>query len=94
MYLADSLYFPAGSKYKYSNTGYVVLASLVEVVSGTPFPDFVKNRIFSPLGMNTSMYFGTRTEKQIPGRALGYGPWPWLKVGSNQCVTSAMQGIT
>jgi CubicO group peptidase (beta-lactamase class C family) len=74
------LSFEPGTDFEYSNTGYVVLASLVELVSGTPFPDFVKNRIFSPLGMNTSMYFGAKTEKRIPGRALGYGPWPWLKV--------------
>jgi CubicO group peptidase (beta-lactamase class C family) len=57
MSFADSLYFPAGTKYKYSNTGYAVLALIVEQISGKPFAQFVKENIFKPLGMKTSVAF-------------------------------------
>lgn len=42
------LKFSPGEKYKYSNTGYVLLASIVERVSGQSFSDFVQERIFTP----------------------------------------------
>jgi CubicO group peptidase (beta-lactamase class C family) len=74
------LSFTPGTKWEYSNTGYVLLASLVERVSGQSFPDFVKKRIFEPLGMSSSRYFNEATENSIPDRALGYGPWPWFEV--------------
>ncbi|HTF05075.1 MAG TPA: serine hydrolase domain-containing protein [Bacteroidia bacterium] len=41
-----------GEKFDYSNTGYVVLATLVEHLSATSFHAFMKTRFFDPLGMN------------------------------------------
>ncbi len=46
------LEFNSGSKEDYSNTGYVLLAKIVNVVTGYRFADFMENEIFSPLGMN------------------------------------------
>ncbi|MGM0505108.1 MAG: serine hydrolase domain-containing protein, partial [Bacteroidota bacterium] len=46
-----SLYFTPGRRFNYSNTGYVVLASVVENVSGMPFADFLGQNIFQPLNM-------------------------------------------
>jgi CubicO group peptidase (beta-lactamase class C family) len=43
--------FLPDKKYKYCNTGYAVLASIVEKVSGVPFSSFLEERIFQPLGM-------------------------------------------
>lgn len=48
------LYFEPGSKYKYSNTGYVMLAIIVEELSGLPFSDYLTQEIFAPLEMNHS----------------------------------------
>jgi RimJ/RimL family protein N-acetyltransferase len=45
MFMADSLYFPAGTQYKYSNTGYAILSLIVEQVSGKPFAQFLKENI-------------------------------------------------
>ena len=42
--------FPAGEKFTYSNSGYVILAQIVEKVSGMRFAEFVQQNIFRPLG--------------------------------------------
>jgi CubicO group peptidase (beta-lactamase class C family) len=47
-------YFVPGKKYDYSNTGYCVLAAIVEKASGLPFDTYVRTNIFRPLGMNNS----------------------------------------
>jgi CubicO group peptidase (beta-lactamase class C family) len=54
----------------YCNTNYVLLASLVERISGQPFADFLKKEIFDPLGMKTT--FSDPWEAQHPGQALRY----------------------
>lgn len=41
-----------GEKNIYSNTGYVLLALVVEKVSGEPFQEFLRKNIFEPVGMN------------------------------------------
>ena len=43
--------FSPGSKYQYSNSGYVILGLIVEKVSGDSFAQFLKKNIFEPLGM-------------------------------------------
>lgn len=69
---ADSLDFPAGTRYQYSNSGYVILAKIIEKVSGKSYREFLKRNIFDPLGMSsTAVYDETRPE--IPGHAIGYG---------------------
>lgn len=49
---AESLYFSAGTAWRYSNTGYALLALVVERASGQRYADFLKERIFTPLGMS------------------------------------------
>lgn len=72
------VFFQAGSKFDYSNTGYVMLASVVERVSGMSLNEFLQRRIFSPLGMkNTYVYSSADTNivhRQTDGfRALKRG---------------------
>jgi CubicO group peptidase (beta-lactamase class C family) len=43
--------FQPGSRHLYSNTGYALLAVLVERTSGLSYPDFLEQKIFAPLGM-------------------------------------------
>ena len=50
----DSLEFEPGSKFKYSNSGYVLLALAVEKITGISFPEFVHQNIFEPLEMRHS----------------------------------------
>lgn len=48
------IYYPPNKKFDYSNTGYAILASIVEHVSGQSFKSFVEKEIFKPLDMNGS----------------------------------------
>jgi CubicO group peptidase (beta-lactamase class C family) len=68
---ADSLYFVPGTAYRYSNTGYALLALIVEKVSGTSFATFLQTHIFKPLNMTTTVAFenGISTVKN---RAFGH----------------------
>ena len=45
--------FDPGSTWQYSNTNYVIAAAIVERVSAKPFMDFLRQRVFGPLGMNS-----------------------------------------
>jgi len=53
--------FPAGTKFDYSGTGYVVLAMIAAIVSGQSFAEFLKTKVFDPLGMeHTVVYDASR----------------------------------
>ena len=64
------LEFPPGEKWKYSNSGYVLLGYLIETVSGQSYSQFVQQNIFNPLGMKDSGY--DSNSAIIPRRASGY----------------------
>ncbi len=60
-----------GAEFLYNNTGYALLAIVVERVSGTPFRQFVIERVFRPLGMTRSDV-RVVMEQVIAGMATGY----------------------
>lgn len=62
--------FDPGEKYKYNNSGYILLGHIIEVVSKTSYANFIEKNIFKPVGM-TSSYYGSM-KKIIPNRARGY----------------------
>ena len=62
--------FAPGEKWAYDNSGYVLLGAIIEKVSGRPYADFVRDRIFVPLGMTHTCY--DTTESVVPGRVPGY----------------------
>ncbi|HMJ48711.1 MAG TPA: serine hydrolase [Ferruginibacter sp.] len=70
----DSLLFKPGSKWQYSNTGYAMLASIIEKVSGMTYNDFLAKEVFKPLGMTHTYVYNTRrsTGKIPPNYALGF----------------------
>lgn len=72
--LHDTLFFQPGSKWKYSNTGYALLASIIEKVSGMSYHDFMAKNIFQPLGMTHTFIYNTRRSTgKIPANyALGF----------------------
>src|SRR4029079_305538 len=57
-YAGAKLDFKTGSRYSYSNTGYILLGGIIEKVTGEKFGDFLQRRILSPVGMKHS-HFGT-----------------------------------
>ncbi|SDG21573.1 serine hydrolase domain-containing protein [Chitinophaga filiformis] len=66
----DSLDFPTGSKFEYSNFGYFILADIIRIASGQSFPDFMKKCIFDECGMGSTRT--TSLEAIVPNRAAGY----------------------
>jgi CubicO group peptidase (beta-lactamase class C family) len=66
------LNFTPGNEYLYSNTGYTLLATIVERATGIPFAAFADANIFKPLGMSVTHYHVDAT-RLVRHRALGYG---------------------
>jgi len=66
-----SLNFEPGTNWSYSNTGFNLAAIIVSRVSGMPFAEFSKQRIFTPLGMAHTSWRDDHT-RIIKGRAIAY----------------------
>ncbi len=87
----SSTKFTPGSKWAYSNSGYVLLGLIVQKVSGEGFPDFLHHRIFAPLNMsNTSAY--VRGKSDVPNRAFGHSLEDRSWKETDQSPTSATLG--
>lgn len=87
-----------GEKYAYSNPNYWILAFLVEKVSGMKFSDYLKQKVFSPLGMDdsfTAVNSGDSVQGLSKGYVTVYGtaiPWTELEqmfLGAGGVVTTA-----
>src|SRR5690348_4815177 len=61
--------FRSGTKWAYSNSGYVLLGEIVRKVSGEPFPQFLHDRIFAPLGMSNTVAY-VKGKNEVPNRAF------------------------
>ena len=66
----DSLLFPPGSKYEYSNFGYFILADIIRITSHLSFSEYMKKYIFDECGLNSTRT--TSLEAIMPDRAAGY----------------------
>ena len=79
------LNFPAGSKFEYNRTGFVLLTEVIAKVSGIPFSEFVdQQHIFTPLEMTNSVFMNTHTEL-IPNRTYSYAKeeGKYIKIANN-----------
>ncbi|TFV93673.1 class A beta-lactamase-related serine hydrolase [Algoriphagus kandeliae] len=64
--------FEPGEKYQYSNTGYVLLGSIVEKAIGQDFVELSKDWIFEPLGMKNTSIRSLEEKAQVPNFAAGH----------------------
>ena len=87
----DSTYFKPGARYAYSNTGYALLALIVERVSGKTFATFLRDRIFTPLGMSRTVAFENGIST-VSDRAFGYTMRDSAWTLKDQSSTSAVLG--
>lgn len=87
----DRLYFPAGTQYKYSNSGYALLALIVEAASGKRYADFLREAIFAPLGMGGAVAY-EKGISEVARRAYGYTEKDGRFERTDQSRTSAVLG--
>lgn len=66
----EPLDFEPGTRYSYSNSGYVLLGAIIERVAGQRYASFMAERIFEPLGMRHTAYEGH--ERTGAKRVTGY----------------------
>lgn len=70
LFVEKPLEFEPGSSRRYSNAGYIVLGMVIEKISGMPYDEYVKTKIFAPLGMNDTGVFAS--DAIVPKRASNY----------------------
>ena len=87
----DRTYFPPGTSYRYSNSGYALLALAVAAAAGMDFASVLRTRIFAPLGMHHTVAH-EKGISAVSQRAYGYSErqGQWLRTDQN--LTSAVLG--
>jgi len=83
--------FTPGTKWEYSNSGYVVLGLVVAKVFGKSFGEFLQQRIFTPLKMNHTLVF-EKGKNEVTNRGFGHSKKENSFVETDQSSTSATQG--
>lgn len=87
---SESLMFEPGTEYAYSNSGYTVLAALIETVTGESFAEAVRSEILDPLGMEATHFHDDRAII-VPQRAISYGVGP--SGGVRRTYLGSFQGV-
>ena len=77
----NALTHPVGTTFQYSNVNYVILALIVETVSGQPFESYVQEQIFNPLEMSQATYY--QAEAIPSDSAAGYQQWFGIPVAND-----------
>lgn len=87
----DRTLFPPGTDYRYSNSGYALLALVVARASGRGFPAYLRENIFLPLGMDATL---ARVDEgpAVPHRAYGHSLLDGTWQRTDQSPTSAVLG--
>ena len=88
---AEKTYFPPGTKYRYSNSAYALLALVVEQRSGNTFSRFLQQNIFRPANMGRTLAY-ERGLSVVPNRAYGYSPDAGRFQRTDQSLTSSVLG--
>ena len=100
--LAQPLQFPPGQGEAHSHSAFGLLAAVIELASGTPYPKFIRAEILQPLGMTRTGFYGESLGLSPSDFAVGYGesavgvpnippnwgPTSWLVMGSGGMVST------
>jgi len=87
------VHFKPGRRYQFSNTGYVLLASIIEKVSGLSYGEFMAKYIFEPLQMKSSRAERLKgdLDGKTPNYALGFSYSDSLK---NTCLRGILKPLS
>lgn len=83
--------FAPGTRWAYSNSGYVLLGLIVEKISGRSFAEFLRDRIFIPLDMKNTVAY-ERGKNEVANRAFGHSRKDGRWKETDQSPTSATLG--
>src|SRR5258705_1147606 len=83
--------FTPATQWSYSNSGYVVLGLVVAKISGKPFPEFLRERIFAPLKMSQTIAY-QKGQNEVTNRAYGHSKQGDSWKETDQSPTSATLG--
>ena len=64
--------YPPNKKYYYCNTNYILLAQIIEKVAGTSYQEYIKQHIFKPAGMESTIIFNRDNHDELVKPAIGY----------------------
>jgi D-alanyl-D-alanine carboxypeptidase len=70
LYGERGLKFEPGSRWEYSNYGFLLLGVVIENVTGGSYYDYVRDRVFKPAGMTSTA--SLPEDEVVPGRSIGY----------------------
>lgn len=90
--LKPSVKFLPGRRFSYSNTGYIILALIVERVSGLTYGDFLKQRIFDPLQMNHTFVYNYSDFSGCPVTAKAYTTYKYSYVPFEDDIRNGLVG--
>ena len=83
--------FAPGTRWAYSNSGYVLLGVIISRASGKSYGEFLHERIFAPLKMENTLAF-VNNKNEVPNRAYGHSRENGVFVQTDQSSTSATLG--
>jgi len=78
------LNFKSGTKFQYSNAGYVLLAELIERISANSFQEFMASHIFKPLNMKDTQVFNLLSKNEPVKRVYGFKRKFWFLGDKNE----------
>lgn len=94
LFFSDALAFESGTKWSYSNAGFMVLGAIIEKVSGKSYFAYVKENVFRRAGMNDTDFY--EADRVTPNLATGYTKQnrylPEVKEWTNTLFLSPVKG--
>ncbi len=72
LFVHKPMMYPAGERFQYNNTGYVVLGLVIERITGMPFDAYLKEAVFAPLTMDATGYYAL---DRLPSRCANAYIW-------------------
>ena len=92
LYGTRGLEFEPGSKWEYSNYGFLLLGAIIEKVSGSSYYEYVASHVFAPAGMTSTA--SLPEDSLVPGRSKGYTRDPEKKALTSNESTLPYRGTS
>lgn len=70
LFVRDPLNFAPGTRWEYSNAGFMLLGAIIEAVTGQDYFDYVRENIYQPAGMSSTDCY--EIDRPVPNLAVGY----------------------